>query len=40
MRVIASLKLGWVTSSLFISKFQFQSKQSNLTKLFGQWSFM
>jgi len=37
LRVMASLKLGWVTSSLFISKLQSQPKQSNLTKAFQEY---
>ncbi len=37
LRVMASLKLGWVTSSLFISKLQSQPKQSSLTKAFQEY---
>lgn len=37
LRVMASLKLGWVTSSLFISKLQSQPKQSALTKAFQEY---
>jgi len=32
LRMAASLKMGWVTSSLFIHKLQSQSKQSSLAK--------
>jgi TnpA family transposase len=37
LRIMASLKLGWVTASLFISKLQSQPKQSSLTKALQEY---
>jgi TnpA family transposase len=37
LRVMASIKLGWVAASLFISKLQSQTKQSNLSKALQQY---
>ena len=37
LRVFASLKLGWVTASLFIHKLQSQSKQSSLSKAIHEY---
>lgn len=37
LRVMASLKLGWVTASLFISKLQSHPRQSNLAKAIQEY---
>ncbi len=37
LRIMASLKLGWVTASLFISKLQSHPRQSRLTSAFQEY---